>query len=157
MPENVYLILNNIRSALNVGSIFRTADAAGVKNIFLVGYTPLPIDRFGRPQKGIAKTALGAELAVPWEHARNFSGLAKKLKSKKICLVALEQSARSADYKKYKCKKDIALVVGREVEGIAPEDIDLCDDVIEIPMRGSKESLNVGVATGIALFRLADI
>jgi 23S rRNA (guanosine2251-2'-O)-methyltransferase len=155
MEYQIYLVLNNIRSALNVGSIFRTADAAGVKKIFLVGYTPLPVDRFGRAQKDIAKTALGAEKAVEWEHAKTFSSLAKDMKNRKIRLVALEQAPSAVNYKKYKAKNDMALIVGREVEGISNKDLSLCDDVIEIPMRGMKESLNVSVATGIVLFEYA--
>jgi 23S rRNA (guanosine2251-2'-O)-methyltransferase len=157
MRFNVYLVLVNIRSAHNVGSIFRTADAAGVSKIYLVGYTPLPVDRFGRTQKEIAKTALGAEKSVPWEHSKSFARLAEELKGKKICLVALEQTPRSKDYKKFKPAVDFALAVGSEVKGFSPKDLGLCDDIIEIPMRGKKESLNVSVALGIALFRLAGV
>jgi 23S rRNA (guanosine2251-2'-O)-methyltransferase len=153
----VYLILHNIRSVHNVGSIFRTAECAGVDKIFLTGYTPAPIDRFGRKRKDIAKVALGAEEIVKWEYKENINEIMKKLNSIKI--FALEQSGGSIDYKEInkRIKKDFALIVGNEVGGIEKEILEMCDQVIEIPIKGKKESLNVSVATGIALFRLLNI
>ncbi len=151
-----YLILHNIRSTHNVGSIFRTADAAGVSKIYLAGYTPTPLDRFGRPRKDIAKVALGAEMSVPWEHFSNIKTLLKKLKEEKIQIVALEQAGNSIDYKTFRPKNSFALILGNEVGGIEKSILKLCDKVIEIPMSGKKESLNVSVSAGIALFRILD-
>lgn len=152
MVQKLYLILHDIRSVENVGSIFRTADAAGVSKIFLAGYTPSPIDRFGRKRKDLAKVALGAEDSVEWE---SISDLVKLIKNLKMNVVALEQDKNSTDYKKFKkTTGNIALIVGNEVEGIPKNILKLCDQIIEIPMHGKKESLNVSVATGIALFEL---
>lgn len=165
---NIYLILNDIRSAHNVGSMFRTADTAGVKRIFLTGYTARPTDRFNRPVKEIAKTALGAEKSIPWEYEGDALKIIQKLKNENVEIVALEQSLKAVDYKKVKIKKDTAFVVGNEVTGIPEEIIKSVDIVAEIPMQGKlarnrssddigKESLNVSVALGVALFRILDI
>jgi 23S rRNA (guanosine2251-2'-O)-methyltransferase len=153
---SVSLILHNIRSTHNVGSIFRTADAAGVSKLYLTGYTPAPLDRFGRSRKDIAKVALGAQVSVPWEHVPNIKILLKKLKKEKIQIVALEQAENSIDYKTFTSKNSIALILGNEVGGIEKSILKLCDKVIEIPMSGKKESLNVSVAAGITLFRILD-
>lgn len=151
------LILYNIRSAYNVGAIFRTADACGIDKIYLVGYTPAPVDEFGRNNMGIAKTAIGAEKSVVWEKTKTISPLLKKLKQAGFLLVAVEQANQSIDYKQVKLKYPCALVVGEEVHGLTPSILSTCDIVAEIPMKGQKESLNVSVATGIALFRLLGI
>jgi 23S rRNA (guanosine2251-2'-O)-methyltransferase len=151
--KEIVLILENIRSAENVGSIFRTADAVGVSKIYLVGYTPDPLDRFGKPQKGVAKASLGAENTIPWEHFTTITPLIKKLKKNDFEIVSLEQSPKSILYTKYNLKK-CALVVGNEVTGISKKALSLSGVVIEIPMNGEKESLNVSVATGVALFQL---
>lgn len=162
------LILLDTRSAHNVGSIFRTADGAGVEKIYLVGYTSTPIDKFNRPSRQIAKTALGAEKCVPWEYAPDINKLITKLKKSGLAVWALEQSPDSIDYKKAKLTGPTALVLGNEVEGIKKSLLKKCDQIIEIPMKGSlsrqdshpsqtgqgKESLNVAVATGIALYKL---
>ncbi len=157
-PTTIYmkpiLILHNIRSAQNVGSLFRTGDAAGISHVYLVGITPLPVDQFGRERKEIAKTALGAEQSIPWTHVKTISPLLKKLKKENYIIVAIEQSNDSVDYKKVKAKGDIAFVLGNEVEGISESVLKLCDVVAEIPMKGKKESLNVSVAGGIAMFRV---
>ncbi len=149
----MYIILHNIRSNYNVGSMFRTADAAGVAKIFLAGYTPAPIDRFGRINKELAKTALGAEKTMAWESARSIGILLTRLKKEKIFLVAVEQSPRSINYKKIPRKKNIALIFGNEVTGIPEKILAKCDCIAEIYMRGAKESLNVSVAAGIVLFK----
>ena len=156
---NSYLILHNIRSAENVGAIFRTADCAGVVKIYLVGYTPTPIDRFGRERKDIAKSALGAEKTIKWEQVseHELSNMVGKLKSENCEVVALEQAKNSVDYKKHKSEKDFALIVGNEVDGLSDGVLKLCNKIIEIPMKGQKESLNVSVATGVALFRILGI
>lgn len=160
------LILHDIRSVMNIGSIFRTSDAIGISKIYLTGYSPGPIDRFGRERTDIKKTSLGAEKTVNWERFpedKNISDLILDLKSKKYTIVALEQDEKSIDYKKF-CDdfeknfsvKKIAIIPGSEVEGLAKEIINLCDFVAEIPMAGKKESLNVSVATAIFLYRLLD-
>lgn len=150
----LFLILHNIRSAHNVGAIFRTADGAGVGKIYLTGYTPAPLDQFKRPNNEIKKTALGAEETVAWEKQEDILELIAELKKSDAQIWALEQADNSADYREAKLTNPTALIVGNEVEGIEPEILNLCDRIIEIPMRGAKESLNVAVATGIAIFCL---
>lgn len=154
-----YLILNNIRSNHNVGSLFRTADACGISKIYLVGITPAPLDKFGRVVKEIAKTALGAEQSVLYEKVATFKTLVKKLKKEGFKIIAIEQSKHSVDYKKVKIKEEekVAFVLGREVEGMSQTELSVCDVVAEIPMKGEKESLNVSVAGGVALFRMLNI
>lgn len=151
------LILHNIRSVYNVGSIFRTADAAGVSKIYLTGYTPAPLDRFGRPRKDIAKVALGAEKTVPWEHIFNIKPLLKKFKKEKMTIAGIEQSKNSVNYKTFKPKNPTALILGNEVGGIEKNILKECDHILEIPMRGKKESLNVSVAAGVVLFRILGV
>ena len=147
------VLLHNIRSAHNVGSIFRTADAAGVEKIYLTGYTPRPLDQFGRVQKDIAKTALGAEKSVAWEYVKIPQALIKKLKAEGWHIVGVEQDARAKDYRTPRREKCV-YIFGNEVRGLSRSLRDLCDVLIEIPMRGSKESLNVSVAAGIILFQV---
>jgi len=154
--KNVYIILDNIRSTHNVGSILRTADAAGVTKAYFCGYTPTPIDRFGRKRSDVAKVALGAEETVSWEYVEDVKELLKTLKEKGVRVVALEQDKRSVPYTKYRFDGDVAVLLGEETHGITKDVLTLCDDVVEIPMRGKKESLNVSVATGIVLFRLTE-
>ncbi len=143
-----YVICDNIRSLENVGSIFRTADALGVKKIFLCGITPVP------PNPKISKTALGAEKNIPFEHHAQTWRLIKKLKGEKIEVVALEQSKRSILYTEYKPQFPVALIVGHEVKGVSPKMIEEADKVIYLPMHGEKESLNVAVAFGVAGYQL---
>ena len=149
-----YLILHNIRSEENVGSMFRTADAFGVEKIYLTGYTPAPLDRFKRPVAKIAKTALGAELTIAWQKSDDVSTVIALLKAKNVRVVALEQDTRSKPLISYMISVPWALVVGNEVGGIDQETLALCDDIVEIKMHGEKESLNVAVAAGIALYAL---
>lgn len=154
----VFLVLHNVRSIYNVGSIFRIADCAGVSKIYLTGYTPAPVDRFGRKRKDLEKVALGAEKSIDWEFQADVIKLMKKLKAEKTKIVALEQSPRAIDYKKTKLfKEKFALIVGNEVDGIDQKVLKVSEQIIEIPIRGKKESLNVAVATGVALFRILDI
>lgn len=153
--KEISLILHDIRSAHNVGAIFRTADAIGVSKIYLTGYTPAPLDRFGRVQKDIAKTALGAEKTVSWERGE-IEEMITILKKKGVSIIAVEQDKNAIDYKNFTSPPKIALVLGNEVEGLGRSVLPECDAVIEIPMRGKKESLNVSVAAGIILYRLFD-
>ena len=140
------LVLDNLRSIENVGSIFRTADGFGVKKIILVGTTPTPLDRFGRKRQDFAKVALGAEDNIEWEHTDDFKNDGYKI-------IVLEQDPRAKRLRDFTPPDKFALVVGSEVNGVSKEIIDQADTIIEIPMMGEKESLNVAVATGVALFR----
>ncbi|MEN9604859.1 MAG: hypothetical protein RJB39_544 [Candidatus Parcubacteria bacterium] len=162
MTHIVHVLLPDIRSAYNVGSIFRSADCFGVSKIFLTGTTPQPIDRFGRnttgPQKEIAKTALGAEKSIPWEYSTEVKEILKKSKRGGFHIVGVEQSAGSispsAFVKKIKTEKlqSILLIMGNEVSGISKDILKKCDSVIEISMKGEKESLNVAVCAGVVMY-----
>lgn len=154
-PE-ILLLLHDIRSVYNVGAIFRTADSIGVSKIYLSGYTPSPVDRFGNPRSDFAKCALGAEKSVPWEHAKSPAALAKKLKRGGCGIIAVEQAKDSIDYKKARPRASALVIVGNEVKGVSKNLLRLADEVVEIPMKGEKESLNVSVAAGIILYRLFD-
>jgi len=155
--KQMIAILHNIRSTHNVGSMFRTADAAGVEKLYLSGVTPIPLDRFGKVRPDIAKVALGAESSVPWEHVSSTVRVIKKLKKEEYIVVSLEQAKNSTLFNKIKIPKNkkIALMVGNEVMGLSKNILKLSDIIMEIPMRGSKESLNVSVAFGIAVYALA--
>ncbi len=148
------MILSDIRSAHNVGSIFRTCDAAGVKKVFLTGVTPTPIDRFGRARTDIAKTALGAEKSVPWEHVETAIGAIDTLRTSGYEIVGAEIDDRAIDFHAYAPKGPLAIIFGSEVDGLSTEERAACDTLVQIPMRGAKESLNVSVAAGIILFSL---
>lgn len=150
----VDLLLPNLRSAHNVGSIFRTAEAAGVTKIYLAGYTPAPVDRFGRVNSTITKTALGAEKTLVWEAVPEILPLINNLKAENYKIIALEQAPNSINYRQIELTDKMLVVVGNEVEGVAPEILAECDQIAEIPLRGSKESLNVSVAVGIFLFQI---
>ncbi len=159
MKKKLCLIIHNVRSAYNVGSIFRTADAAGVKKIYLTGYTPAPHIReenpyFTQSQKMIKKTALGAENLVAWEKIDKIGSLIKKLKSRKFSVISLEQNEKSADFRKFKYSFPCALILGNEISGISQGILKVSDKIIAIPMRGGKESLNVTVAAGIAIYEI---
>ena len=150
----IFLVLHDIRSIHNVGSIFRTADGAGVSKIFLTGYTPTPVDRFGRKVSAFSKVSLGAEDSVPWQQRESVADVLQELKREGTHIVALEQSSEAVPLGALLRDARIALIVGNEVEGVSQEILEVADTVMEIPMRGSKESLNVSVATGIALYAL---
>lgn len=159
--KKILVILNNIRSSENVGSIFRTCDAVGVSKIILCGYTPAPVDRFGRENKRLTKASLGAEKFMEWEKAESLREVVEKLKIEKFRVVGIEQDEKAIDYRKIKKFSNpksrilnLALVFGNEVEGLSKGDLKLCDVIAEIPMRGKKESLNVAVAVGIILSSL---
>ena len=152
--REVVLILHDIRSAYNVGSIFRTADGAGVAKIFCAGYTPTPKDVFGKIQNDIRKTALGAEETVPWETRKNTPTLIRRLQKDGYQVIAIEQDPKAVSYTKMPVSKKVAFVLGNETGGISKSILKLVDGIAEIPMKGSKESLNVSVAAGVALFRM---
>ena len=141
------VILNNIRSNENVGSIFRTCDAVGVSKIYLVGITPAPLDRFNRVNTGLTKASLGAEKSVEWEKIESLGEVIRKLNptslklrgTKEFKIVGIEQDKKSIDYRDIKqsvaSREHLALVFGNEVEGLSKEDLKLCDEIIEIPMQ----------------------
>ncbi len=150
-------ILANVRSMFNVGSIFRTADAAGMEKLYLAGITPAPVDRFGGIRPQFAKVSLGAENTVPWEKISTAAKAIDRLKKSGYKIWAVEQSRQSTPYYRVNIKNPaskIALLVGNEVTGVSPALLRKCDRILEIPMRGSKESLNVAVAFGIVVFGL---
>ncbi len=156
--ENI-VILHDIRSVENVGAMFRTSDAVGIDKIYITGYTPTPLDRFGRKRGDLAKSALGAEEFVLWEQKKMVCPLIAKLKRDGFTVIAIEQDEKSVDYKKISAKggpaygwKKLAFIMGNEVSGIPENILKKCDIIAEIPMRGKKESLNVSVALGVVLF-----
>ncbi len=153
------VVLDNIRSLHNVGSIFRTADALGIEKIYLSGITPEPVDRYGRVRKPLAKVSLGAERFVAWEKIRASLSAIKSLKRGGFKIFALEQSLKAVSYFRFKAAENTqwpltALVVGNEVTGLPLAILKQCDKVLEIPMSGRKESLNVAVAFGVVGFHL---
>ncbi|MFH1012623.1 MAG: RNA methyltransferase [Candidatus Peregrinibacteria bacterium] len=149
MKKQVAVLAHNIRSMHNIGSIFRTCDGAGVSKLYLTGYTACP------PRKEIEKTALGATESVAWEHHKDPIALIKKLKGEGIQILALERGKKSVDITRFNPKKPLCLLVGNEVDGVEPPLLKLADRIVEIPMRGKKESLNVSVAFGIAIYQLS--
>lgn len=180
------VILYNIRSSHNVGSIFRTADAAGIKKIYCCGITPGPLDRFDRPNQRLTKVSLGAEKYVAWEKRKSVTRLVDRLKKQGYQILAVEQDKnsmslfdivlspeRSRRQKSKLCQNlsfsfdsaqdklareinfdKVALVLGNEIRGLPPSILKRADKIIEIPMAGKKESLNVAVAFGIVTFQL---
>ncbi len=146
------ILLDNIRSLYNVGSIFRSADGARVSKLILCGYTPHP------PRKEIEKTALGATATVPWSYVRNPLDAIAELKSRGVGICVLEQTGSSAPY--YSISKErfpLCLVVGNEITGVSGEILREADFAVDIPMYGMKQSLNAAVALGITIFELVRI
>lgn len=157
LGKGTILILHDIRSVINTGSIFRTAEAFGVERIILSGYTPGPIDRFGRIRQDFHKAALGAESLVPFSHVSAPDDVLREIQSEERRLVVLEQDPRAVDIRSLSTdliSRPLALVVGNETEGVAEKFLDSADVIVEIPMLGQKESLNVSSATAVALFAL---
>jgi 23S rRNA (guanosine2251-2'-O)-methyltransferase len=155
--KQVVLIAHDIRSAHNVGAFFRTADGAGVEKIFLTGYTPVPASKkfmLTTAEKQIQKTALGAEKTMTWEKRETIDALLQELKNDGYKLYVLEQDEKSVAYDTYPEASKIALLVGNEVDGVPEVLIRQADAILEIPMRGNKNSLNVSVATGVVLYEL---
>jgi 23S rRNA (guanosine2251-2'-O)-methyltransferase len=151
--SELILIAHNIRSLHNVGAIFRTADSFGVSKIYLTGYTGAPM---GKNAGKISKVALGAEEFVPWEKLKNLGPLLKKLRAQKVRIAVLENNVKykTIPLPKYKPKFPLALILGEETKGNSKKILDLADDILEIPMHGQKESLNVSVACGVALYQI---
>lgn len=152
------VLLHNIRSLYNTGSILRTADAAGLSKVYFCGITPEPFDRFGNYRKEISKVALGAEKYLDWEKAKSTSRLVDRLRKEGYRIFSIEQDKASVPYDKV-CvspKDKIALVLGNEIKGLPKSILAKSDKIIEIPMKGRKESLNVSVAFGIVAFSLGN-
>lgn len=140
-PELIFVLVS-LRSLFNVGSIFRTADALGAAEIYLCGFTGTPL------QSKVAKTALGAEQRVAWKKVASVSKLIAELRERGYAIVGLETGANSLDYRQWKPGQRTAILLGNEERGLSPRVKKQCDTVIHLPMRGSKESLNVSVAAG---------
>ncbi len=149
-------VLDNLRSVHNVGSIFRTCNAVGIEKIYLCGTTPTPVDKKGEKRKDFSKVALGAEDTVAWEYKEDTLALLQELHITGNYIIALEQDAKSVDYKTVKidAHKNIIFVIGPEVTGMSEVVLKECDVIAEIPMLGSKESLNVTIAFGIGVYRI---
>lgn len=158
--KQIVLIAHNIRSTHNVGSLLRTAEGLGVEKMFLTGYTPYPpMENDSRlPHlaaklgKQISKTALGAESFLPWQYSPDIFEILEQLKNQGYTLAAIEQAPGSVELQAYQPPAKIAIIVGREVEGIEQEVLDKADTVLEIPMFGRKESFNVVQAAAMALY-----
>ncbi len=147
----VIVVLDNIRSMHNVGSIFRSADAFLIQAIYLCGYTPQP------PHRDINKTALGATETVEWKYFTKTEEALNELMKDQFHIYAIEQVEGSVSLEHFKFEQSkIALVFGNEVDGVSDEVLDLCNGCIEIPQFGSKHSLNVSVAAGILLWKAAE-
>ena len=144
------VVLNDIRSLYNVGSIFRTADGAGVEKLWICGITGHP------PDTQISKTALGAEREVPWEYRRDAREVLRELKTRDYQIVFLEQLAESTPYQDFHPSGPLCLVLGSEISGVSEDLLALCDKTLEIEMAGVKNSLNVAVAFGVVAFYLRD-
>ncbi len=146
--QDFTVVLDNIRSCYNVGSIFRTADALGVKHIFLCGITP------GPPDAKIVKVSLGAEKFIPFSQEKQTWRVINWLRNHNYNIVALEQNKIATNLFRYQPKFPLALVLGTETKGLSEPLLKRCDSIVEIPMLGKKESLNVSVAFGVAGYYL---
>lgn len=144
--HDIFLVLDNIRSMYNVGAIFRSAEGARVKKIYLCGMTATP------PREKIYKTSLGAVNFVPWEYCDDAKSVVKELKADGVQIIALEQTDKSINYKKAKYKQPLAIVVGHELKGVSEDTLKEAQLHVEIPMYGRANSLNVATATGIILY-----
>lgn len=152
MSKDFSVLAANIRSAHNVGSIFRTADGAGVAKLYLGGYTPAP------PNSKISKTALGAEKSVPWERIKQPGRFIDIMKKKGWQIVVLENNTKGAvDYRRFRPCFPLLLVLGNEVSGLPKSILKKTDRIVSIPMKGKKESLNVSVAFGVMAYKIAEI
>lgn len=154
------MVAHNLRSTHNVGSLLRTAEGLGVGKLYLSGYSPYPLSvQDGRLphlaqkiDRQIQKTALGAEQSVDWQHEPDITTIIDELRREDFTVVALEQTPGAINLPDFKPPDKLAIIVGREVEGIEPEVLKICDLALEIPMLGSKESFNVVQAAAMALY-----
>lgn len=151
MSRRICLLAHNVRSLWNVGAFFRTCDGLQIEKLYLTGYTGFP------PRKEITKTAIGAEETVPFEHADDPLPLLQKLKSEGWQIVCLELTPTAVELTTFTPSDRVCLVVGHELSGVPEEMLQLSDVTVMIPMLGTKESLNVAVATGIALHHLRSV
>lgn len=163
--RSVVLVIYNVRSAHNVGSMLRTADGLGIGKVYLCGYTPYPISSddnrlphlAARTSRQIHKTALGAENSVIWHHRTDVKKTLEQLRAQDYRLIALEHTDKSIKLSALEPVGKIALVVGNEIAGLPGMVLDVCDRHVYIPMSGKKESFNVAVAAAIALYHLSHI
>jgi tRNA G18 (ribose-2'-O)-methylase SpoU len=147
--KQLVVLLDDVRSMNNVGSIFRTCDCLGIGQIYLCGITGSP------PHRDIHKTSLGAENSIDWEYHEDIETLINTLKSEKYIIAGLEQTDKSIDIRNFDTQsKPVAIIVGNEVEGISDKALALCDEILEIPQFGTKHSFNVAVSCGIAFWEL---
>ncbi len=144
----IVLILDNIRSGMNVGSIFRSADGLGIEQVCLIGITPTP------PHTEITKTAIGATLSVKWKYYENIQDCIAELKEEQFTIIGLEQTNNSISLEKINWPMRVGLILGNEVSGISETALPLCEYFVEIPQFGTKHSLNVSVAAGIVLWEI---
>lgn len=144
----ISVVLDNVRSMNNVGSIFRTCDAFLVEKLYLCGITPTP------PHRDIRKTALGADESVSWEYFKSPLNLIKKLKKERYKIIGIEQAEKKIFLNEFEpnLNEKIVFVFGSEVGGVSQEVIDFCDEIIEIPQEGTKHSLNISVSVGVVLW-----
>ena len=162
--HHAILIIHNVRSCHNVGSLLRTAEGLGVERVYLTGYTPYPLAEHDTRLPHLArkldaqihKTALGAERLMRWEPAERIETVIDTLRAAGFRIIALEQDEKSVKLSTFHAPDHVALIVGREVEGIEPAVLAVCDRIVEIPMRGKKESFNVAAAAAIALYTLTN-
>ncbi|MGC9046690.1 MAG: TrmH family RNA methyltransferase [Minisyncoccia bacterium] len=147
-------LLYNIRSVYNVGSIFRTSDALGIKQIYLYGYTPSPVDKIGNIRQDFKKVSLGAENYILWHSIKQFKPIVNNFRKNGYKIFAIEQNKKSIPFYKLKIsnKDKIILIVGNEIKGLPTTVLKQCDKILEIPMLGNKESLNVSIAFAIVSF-----
>lgn len=144
----IHLVLDNIRSAFNVGSAFRTADAACIQKLYLCGISAYP------PHPKLEKTALGSTEVVPWQHYPTTLAAVQELKAQRIPICVVELSTRSINFWDYQFPKPVALVLGHELLGVSDEVFPLADGFVFIPMQGKKTTLNISTATGVVLFEV---
>lgn len=144
----VIVVLENIRSAYNIGSVFRTSDAFLIEAIYIIGYAATP------PHKEIKKTALGAEESVAWQHFATSAEAIEVLRKKEYQVFAIEQAENSIPLQQFEQKEKVALIFGNEVTGVEQDTIGLCDGCVEIPQLGMKHSLNIATAAGVVLWEM---
>jgi len=160
--KRVVLVAHDIRSAYNIGSLMRTAEGLGINKMIISGYSPYPLlkndSRLPHLAKKInnriRKTSLGAEASLSWQYQKDINQVIAKLKEQGYFVAALEQSAKSINLASYRSKSKTALIVGNEISGVSKAILDQCDEILEIPMAGKKESFNVAAASAIALYHL---